>query len=182
MADPEQFTPKNKLVTYTGVFVELYKWNNRGQVYEIYEMVELEKMRALTAENPCNLSTHWIIEISSILCSTHIVSRDQNKFVFYVNNYIDWDQFNQLYNLDWMAKGIRNAKVVIRKLVLALIKATNHRLEDAKEERCKREEMVKRWKTEAIAAKRCRDGGGISLSSREKRNHKSNTRDNTDLD
>ena len=29
-----------------------------------------------------------------------MVPRDQNKFVFYINNYIDWDQFNQLYDSD----------------------------------------------------------------------------------
>ena len=46
-------------------------------------------MRALTAENPCNLDVHWIIEISSVLRSAHMIPRDQDKFVFYVNNYID---------------------------------------------------------------------------------------------
>ena len=43
MADWEQFTPKKKLVIYTGVLVELYNKNNRRQVYEIDEIVELEK-------------------------------------------------------------------------------------------------------------------------------------------
>ena len=56
-----------------------------------------------------------------------MVPRDQDKFVFYVNNYIDWDQFNQLYDPDWMEKGIRNADVVARKLGPASSKATNDR-------------------------------------------------------
>ena len=60
-------------------------------------MIELENMRALTTKNLHNLGTHWIIEISLVLRSAHVVPRDQDKFVFYVNNYIDWDQFNQLY-------------------------------------------------------------------------------------
>ena len=94
VADPERFTPKGKPVTYTGAFVELYNWRNGGQVHEIHRMIELEKMRASTAENPRNLGAHRIIEISSVLRSAHVVPRDQNKFVFYVNNYIDWDQFN----------------------------------------------------------------------------------------
>ena len=29
-----------------------------------------------------------------------MVPRDQDKFVFYVNNHINWDQFNKLYDLD----------------------------------------------------------------------------------
>ncbi len=54
-------------------------------------MIELEKMCALIAENPRKLNAHWIIEIFSILRSAHIVPRDKNKIVFYINNYIDWD-------------------------------------------------------------------------------------------
>ena len=70
------------------------------QVYRIYEIVELEKMSAWITKNFCNFDTHQIMKISLILCSTHIVFKDQNKLVFYINNYINWDQFNQLYNLD----------------------------------------------------------------------------------
>ena len=54
--------------------------------------------------------------------------------MFYVNNYIDWNQFNQLYNLDWMEKSIQNADVVTCKLGPALIRAINHKLEVAKED------------------------------------------------
>ncbi len=57
-------------------------------------MIELEKMRASIAKNLGNLGAHRIIGISSILRSAHVVPRDQDKVVFYVNNYIDWDQFN----------------------------------------------------------------------------------------
>ena len=57
-------------------------------------------MRASTTENPRNLGAHWIIEILLVLYNTHVVPRDQDKFLFYINNYIDWDQFNELYDLD----------------------------------------------------------------------------------
>ena len=63
-------------------------------------MVEFEKMCTSIAENPRNLDACQIIEIFSVLCSTHVVPRNQDKVVFYVNNYIDWDQFNQLYDPD----------------------------------------------------------------------------------
>ncbi len=89
VADPERFPPKGKPVTYTGALVELYNWRNRGQVHEIHGMFELEKMCASIAKNPHNLGAHRIIEILSILRSTHVVPRDQDKVVFYVNNYIN---------------------------------------------------------------------------------------------
>ncbi len=153
VADRERFTPKGKPVTYTGALVELYNWRNRGQVHEIHGMIKLEKIRASIAENPRNLSAHRIIEIFSVLHRAQVVPRDQDKVVFYVNNYIDWDQFNQLYDPDWIEKDIRNADVVARKLGPVSTRATNQRLEVAKEKRQKREKMVERRKTEAIVAK-----------------------------
>lgn len=91
MADSEQFTLKSKPITYTKAFVKLYNWRNRKQVHEIYEIIELEKMHVLTSKNPCNLGIHQIIKILSILYSIYVVFRNQNKFMSYVNNYIDWD-------------------------------------------------------------------------------------------
>ena len=91
VADPKRFTAKGKPIIYTWAFVELYKWRNRRQVHEIYRMVELDKWHASTAENPRNLAAHRIIEVSSILRNAHVVPRDQDRMVFYFNNYIDWD-------------------------------------------------------------------------------------------
>ena len=67
-----------------------------------------------------------------------MVLRDQDKFVFYVNNYINWDQVNQLYNPNLMEKGIRNADTVARKLEPTSIRATNDRLEVIREEKVKK--------------------------------------------
>ena len=106
VADPKWFTFKGKPVIYTKVFVEFYNQKNGRQVHEIHEMIELEKMHVLTTENFRNLSAYRIIDILLILCSAYIVPRGQDKIVFYVNNYIDQDQFNQLYDSDQMKKGI----------------------------------------------------------------------------
>ena len=90
-------------------------------------MIEFKKIYTSNAENLYNLSIHWIIEMLLVLYNAHIILRDQNKFVFYVNNYIDWDQFNQIYDPDQMDKGIKNADPVACKLGPALTKATNYK-------------------------------------------------------
>ena len=107
VADPERFTAKSKSITYTGAFMELYKWRNRGQVYEIHGMVEFEKWHASTAS----------------------------------------------------------------------IKATNLRLEVAKEEVQRKQEVVERRKTDTAATKQQRDKGGISLSNEDDDNYYSDTDD-----
>ncbi len=79
-----------------------------------------------------------------------------------------------------MEKGIRNADAVVCKLGPVSTRAANQRLEFAREERQKREEIVERRKTKAIVAKRWRARGGMSLSSEEEENYESDIGDETD--
>lgn len=71
----------------------------------------------------------------------------------YINNYIDWDQFNQLYDSDRIEKDIRNTDAVIRKLRSILIYTTNYRLEVAREEKRKKEDMIEKRKSKVMVAK-----------------------------
>ena len=91
MVDLEQFTPKSKPVIYTGALIELYNWGNCGQDHEIHRIIEFKKMRASITKNPRNFGACRIIKIFLVLRSTYVISRDQDKVVFYVHNYIDWD-------------------------------------------------------------------------------------------
>ena len=90
---------------YTGALVEIYNWYSRGLVHKTYRMVELEKYLILRAEKSLNLGGQRFYKISEVLGSVHIVPRDTKSTTFYLNNYIDWDQFNQLYNPEWQTKG-----------------------------------------------------------------------------
>lgn len=92
-------------------------------------------MCTLMAENSQNLNIYWIIEIFLVLHNIHIAPRNQDKVVFYVNNCIDWYQFNQLYDYDWMKKSVQNVDMIVCKLRLVLIKAISLRLEVAQEEK-----------------------------------------------
>ena len=65
-----------------------------------------------------------------------------------------------------MDKGIRDVDAIARKLEQALTKVINHGWKVFKEERQKKEEMMKRQKTKVRAAKRQRTIRGISLSSK----------------
>lgn len=54
----EWLTCRSKLVIYTGVFVKLYNLKNCEQIHEIYGIIELEKIFALTTKNLCKLNVH----------------------------------------------------------------------------------------------------------------------------
>ena len=63
-------------------------------------------MRVLTIKYFCNLDIYCIVEIFLILHNANIIPKDQEKIVFYINNYINWDQLNQLYAFNYLKKGV----------------------------------------------------------------------------
>ena len=74
---------------YTGAFVEIYNWYYRGLVYKTHEMVQLKKYPILKAENPLNLDSQQFYKISEVLQNAHIVPRNTEDNISYLNNYID---------------------------------------------------------------------------------------------
>lgn len=65
------------------------------QVYKIYRIIELKKVCVLTVNSFCNLGIHQIIEIFLVFYNAYIVPRDEKMIMFYINNYIDQNYFNQ---------------------------------------------------------------------------------------
>lgn len=50
--------------------------------------MKFKKMYTLIVENSCNFSNYLIIKILLFLYSTHMISKNQDTVVFYVNNHI----------------------------------------------------------------------------------------------
>lgn len=109
-----------------------------------------------------------------------MVSKDKDKFIFYINHYIDSDQFKQLYNPDWMEKDINNINTVARMFRLASIRTTNYKFEVVREKKRKKEEIEEKRKIKVMAAKYQRTRKRICLSSKEEENYESNTTDEMD--
>ncbi len=113
VTDPQQSNQKGKLMMYTRAFVEIYNWRSRGLVHETHGIVEREKYPISRAENPLNLGGQRFYKIFEVLQSAHVVPRDTEGNTFYLNNYFDWDQFNQLYNPEKQTKGTRSANTIV---------------------------------------------------------------------
>lgn len=67
-------------------------------------MVELKSWRTLIIQNPYILGAYCIIKISFVLHSADIVPKDQEKTVFYINNYIDGNNSTNYMILTSLAK------------------------------------------------------------------------------
>ena len=81
---------------YTKAFVEIYNWCSKRLVHKIHGMIKLEKYLISRAENPLNLGDQQFYKISEVLQSAYVVPRDTKGNNFYLNNYINWNQFNKL--------------------------------------------------------------------------------------
>lgn len=58
IVDSKQSILIGKPVIYIRAIVELYNWRNDGQVDKIYGIIELEKMRNLTAKSIYHYGAH----------------------------------------------------------------------------------------------------------------------------
>ena len=127
VANPKRLDRKRKPVMYTRAFVEIQNWRSRELVHETYGIVELEKYLILRAEKSLNLGGQQFYKISEVLQSAYVLLRDIEGNTFYLNNYIDWNQFNQLYNPEWQTKGTRSANAIVQKLMPASRKTMEQR-------------------------------------------------------
>lgn len=90
----QRLNQKRKPVIYTETFVEIYNWHSKELVYKTYEIVKLEKYLISRPENSLNLDDQQFYKISQVLQNAYIVTRDIEDNTFYLNNYINGNQFN----------------------------------------------------------------------------------------
>lgn len=111
-----------------------------------------------------------------------MVSRNEDKFVFQVNNYINQNQLNELNDSNQIKNAIKYTDIIAYKLRPVLIRVINHKLEFIKEMRYTSNKMMERWKSKVMTAKYQKARGEISLFSEKEEDQKSNIRDETNLD
>ncbi len=88
--------------------VNLHRTKNSGQVDETHGMFEVEPILTGASKRPRLLSAYRFFEMHDILRSAHIVPTGRDD-TYYVNNFVDWDQYNTIYDPDFIAKGVRVA-------------------------------------------------------------------------
>jgi len=71
-------------------------------------MVEVEDWPVVHSQNPRNIGHRCFFDMSMILWSAHIVPTG-TMGVYYINNYVDWDQYNTIFDPDFIVNGTRDA-------------------------------------------------------------------------
>ncbi|KAH4043503.1 hypothetical protein HBH49_231140 [Parastagonospora nodorum] len=88
-----------KHIAYIRVFSEVLLFNNNRQI-----------------NNTTRMLTFKFYDLSTIICLVHLVPRDLPNLItyttmsYYVNNYIDWDEYNCLYLLTFNIDLLRTLR------------------------------------------------------------------------
>ena len=109
VADTERPLGHGRPAIYTGAFIERLRWRNECEVDPIHGMFEVEHIPLSKAHRPRDMGNRRFYDIRHILRSAHVVPTGRDNRVFYVNNFLDWDQYNTIYSEDFMGEGLRAA-------------------------------------------------------------------------
>jgi hypothetical protein len=105
-------------LSYTGACVDLYGLIDHGRCHRVHGMVELSKPQVPQSTNFRILKNRHIYTLPAVLRSAHICPAEPAGHSpptrFFVNNYIDWDQYNILYNPTWEEDGREDAEQFYR--------------------------------------------------------------------
>ena len=109
VADPERKNEQGNCVKYSGALIELLRFRNSGAINHRHGMVEVETWLRDDVLNPRGIGARRIYQMSTILRSAHLVPTGLHDGVHYINNYIDWDTYNTVYDPDFHDQGTRAA-------------------------------------------------------------------------
>ncbi len=94
-----------KSVQYSRTLIELLKFKNNEVLNALHNMIEIKQWSKNTVKKSWYLECWWFYNMNTILWSAHLISTESKKF-FYVNNYIDWNTFNILYEKSFLKKRV----------------------------------------------------------------------------
>jgi hypothetical protein len=95
-------------VQYTGALIDILRFRYHGNVHSIHGMIEAEDWAQTSSRKPRNIGYRCFFDMSMILRSAHVVPSG-NGGTYYINNYVDWDQYNTIFDPEFLANGIREA-------------------------------------------------------------------------
>lgn len=103
---------------YYGAILSMMRLRQKGRAHAIHGMIEVEDFPEHTAPKGGRNGKICCYDIQTVHRSVHAVPArlDDNNKLWYVNNFIDWDSYNTLFNTDWREENKREVTKVKRRL------------------------------------------------------------------
>ncbi|KAH6422035.1 hypothetical protein HBI59_228420 [Parastagonospora nodorum] len=119
--DYTRYDKDGKHMAYIGAFSEVLLFNNNGQIDNTTRMLSVRRRAWNVASKRRILQAFKFYDLSTIIRLVHLVLRDlpdlttRTTMSYYVNNYIDWDEYNCLYLLTFNIDLLRTLREYRRK-------------------------------------------------------------------
>jgi hypothetical protein len=102
---------------YCACLVDIYPFKNYGKPDPVHGMIEVTRPIVHTVNRPRVLKGRRFYGLKSIIRSAHVIPADyyvepKSTDTFFINNYIDWDQYQVLFEEDWEEKGRERARKI----------------------------------------------------------------------
>lgn len=106
--DHKRLSDKDKCRVYINALIALHWLKNDEKVDEIHEMFKVKSVSITMTKRSQELHNHCLFEMHDILRSAHIIFIEQKEH-YYVNNFVNWNQYNTIYDSEFMTKDIKIA-------------------------------------------------------------------------
>ncbi|OAK93363.1 hypothetical protein IQ06DRAFT_382882 [Phaeosphaeriaceae sp. SRC1lsM3a] len=119
--DNQKHDKKGKAREYTGAFSEVLGFNNNGQIDDTTGMLSVRRQTHTSISRQRTLRAFRLYDLTSVIRPVHLVAKDLPGVAsvggtsYYVNNYIDWDEYNRLYSSTFDRDWTRTVREYRRK-------------------------------------------------------------------
>ena len=101
---------------YIGALVDLFQLRNQGRHHDVHGMIEVQRVVRDRACRHRTLGHRRFYRLDLIHRSAHLVPIDRDKpAAYYVNPYIDWEQYNSVYDREFDGKECQAALKIHKK-------------------------------------------------------------------
>ncbi|KAH5167181.1 hypothetical protein HBH77_242610 [Parastagonospora nodorum] len=119
--DHTRYDKDRKHIAYIRAFSEVLLFNNNRQIDNTTRMLSVRRQAWNAAPKRRTLQAFKFYDLSTIIRPVHLVPRDlpnsttHTTMSYYVNNYIDWDEYNRLYSPTFNIDLLRTLREYRRK-------------------------------------------------------------------
>lgn len=104
-----------KASVYTGAFLDVYSLRDQGRQNSRHGMIEARRHVHVVSSSLRSLGHRRFYHLGLIQRSAHLVpSLDDESEVYYINSYIDWDQYSTVYDPDFLSKDLAIAQSIAK--------------------------------------------------------------------
>ena len=105
----EKNNENNNYLKYIDAFIKFFQFENLNVIDHHHDIMKVKTWHASDARNSHNIDVWWFYQMFTILCSAHVISIELQNDTYYINNYIDWNTYNIIYDSDFFSQEMRAA-------------------------------------------------------------------------